>query len=366
VPLTEKPGRLYVGNLSHGLSRQQSLAPIIASLLIAPDRLFGDQEDAERLLDAWWTMVVYHGSLKDVINSHNVINIDLPDYVARYTSETDARDIQSPDGDNRRPTGVGAPQERFRYLADRVAQLTSLSSPEENAATFKRLENRFDDRHGLDVVLATNMISVGLDVSRLALMVVNGQPLTTAEYIQASSRVGRGDVPGLILVNFFRDQARSLSHYESFRSYHESFYRFVEPTSITPFTQQARSRALHSALVIAVRHCCRNLLKNEAAGRFDPQSPEVGKVIELLQRRLKLAATNSAAEVSEHLQGLVNKWHNEALRCRNNRRRLDYQAPRNNQVSDRLLYNHGDRFKGVWPTLQSMRNVENTTLLKIQ
>ena len=80
------------------------------------------------------------------------------------------------------------------------------------------------------------MVSVGLDVARLALMVVNGQPLTTAEYIQASSRVGRAGVPGLVFANYYRHQARSLSHYESFRPYHESFYRFVEPSSVTPFT----------------------------------------------------------------------------------------------------------------------------------
>ena len=113
------------------------------------------------------------------------------------------------------------------------------------------------------------MVSVGLDVARLALMIVNGQPLTTAEYIQASSRVGRADVPGLVFANYYRHQARSLSHYESFRPYHESFYRFVEPSSVTPQTYQVRSRALHAALVIAVRHVCVHLRSNTSAGQFD-------------------------------------------------------------------------------------------------
>ncbi len=98
------------------------------------------------------------------------------------------------------------------------------------------------------------MVSVGLDEPRLALMVMNGQPLTTAEYIQASSRVGRSSIPGIVFVNYYKTQARSLSHYENFRAFHSSFYRFVEPSSLTPFTEQVRNKALHAALVIALRH----------------------------------------------------------------------------------------------------------------
>ena len=282
VPLDEKPGRLYVGYLSHNLSSQQSMGPLAAALLVAPHELFSKQKDAEHLLDAWWTMVVYHSSLKGVGNSHNVLNINVLDFLARYSEDMkqrDHRDTHAMDSDSNK---MKDPLARLSQRADKIAQLTSLSSAEENAVTFKRLEKRYQDPQCLDVVLATNMISVGLDVSRLALMIINGQPLTTAEYIQTSSRVGRSDVPGLVITNYYRDQARSLSHYESFRPYHESFYRFVEPSSITPYTYQARTRALHAALVIAVRHCCSRLLGNETAGDFEPDSYEVKKVIELL------------------------------------------------------------------------------------
>ena len=124
------------------------------------------------------------------------------------------------------------------------------------------------------------MISVGLDVARLALMIINGQPLTTAEYIQASSRVGRSEVPGLVFANYYRNQARSLSHYESFRPYHEAFYRFVEPTSVTPYTYQARLRALHAALVIVMRHAGLGLLRNNTAADFDPDNPRVAEAVE--------------------------------------------------------------------------------------
>lgn len=363
IPIDQKPGRLYVGYLAPDLPRNKSMAPLAAALLTAPDALFAGQEDAERLLDAWWTLVVYHGSLKGVGNSHNVFNIDVHDLLARYENE-----FQGKSGSGR--------ENRFRRLgprADRIAQLTSRSSAAENAATFRRLEKDFRDPACLDVVLATNMISVGLDVSRLALMIVNGQPLTTAEYIQASSRVGRAETPGLVITNYYRDQARSLSHYESFRPYHESFYRFVEPSSITPYTYQARTRALHAALVIAVRHGIERLSPNTAAGDFDPEAPDVQALLEIFGSRLAEAASTQASgsrfegglPVNRHLGMLVLQWQNEACRCRNDKRRLDYMAPDKNSTTDRLLYNHGDRITGLWATPQSMRNVEKTTYVKL-
>ena len=162
---------------------------------------------------------------------------------------------------------------RSRFGEAEVEQLWSRHTAEEIASIFERLGKRRNSPGCLDAVLSTNMVSVGLDVPRLALMVVNGQPLTTGEYVQATSRVGRGEVPGIVVANYYRDQARSLSHYEAFRAYHESFYRFVEPTSVTPYTHQVRRRALHAALVIALRHGLVGLRDNKAAGRFDRTDP---------------------------------------------------------------------------------------------
>lgn len=208
------------------------------------------------------------------------------------------------------------------------------------------------------------MVSVGLDVGRLALMVINGQPLTTAEYIQASSRVGRSDVPGIVVANYFRNQARSLSHYENFRPYHDSFYRFVEPTSVTPFTFQARTRALHAAIVIAVRHSCRSLLANGTAGSFSSHDDAVRKTIEILKRRCIQADPDRTVEIEAHIDRLVEQWNEEVRHCRGTKSQLSYQAPDNDKATRRLLFNHDDKIEGLWTTLQSMRNVENTALLK--
>ena len=108
------------------------------------------------------------------------------------------------------------------------------------------------DEDALDVVLATNMISVGVDVDRLGLMVVMGQPQTTAEYIQATSRVGRQH-PGLVVVVFNAARSRDRSHYETFAAYHAALYRQVESTSVTPFSSRARDRGLHAVLVALAR-----------------------------------------------------------------------------------------------------------------
>lgn len=347
VDLSVRPGRLYMGYFAPLLDKQHCMAPLAASLLAAPESVFDEgQRNRDLLLEAWWSQVVYHGSLKGVGNSHNSFNIDVRDLLARFQSE-------SAENGN-----------KIQRALPKIDQLTSISTPEKNAQTFARLELNRDHEDCIDAVLATNMVSVGLDVSRLALMVINGQPLTTAEYIQASSRVGRGTVPGLVCVNFYRNSARNLSHYENFRPYHESFYRFVEPTSVTPYTYQARLRALHAALVIAVRHGFHSLLPNDSAAKFDPADQQIQKVIQQLKRRCVEADPDRKVDIINHIDKLVLDWKSEVDSCVNQRRQLNYQSRDNEKNNERLLYNHTDTIRGLWPTLQSMRNVEETALLK--
>ena len=362
----ERPGRLYVGYLAPMLDQQHCMAPLAAALLAGPRAVFDGDSDADDLLDAWWTLVVYHGSLKGVGNSHNAFATDVRDFGRRLADEfREARRTADAGESEDMPAAVDSVSDRFR--GPHVAQLTSRRTAQDNAETFQRLEHPRGADHCLDAVLATNMVSVGLDVPRLALMIVNGQPLTTAEYIQASSRVGRADVPGLVFANYYRHQARSLSHYETFRPYHESFYRFVEPSSVTPHTWQVRSRALHAALVIAVRHACADMRSNTSAGHFDRSKPEVRAVIAELGRRCAHAAAEpgQAHDTVSHLDRLVSEWHDEARRCERERRQLNYQAPNGERNAERLLYAHGDSRRGLWATLNSMRNVEGSGSLKV-
>ena len=370
-----QPGRLYVGHLAPGLDQQHCLAPLAATLLVAPPALFADQRDADVLLDAWWTLVVYHGSLRGVGASHIAFGTDVRDFLRRLEAERrqaarEGREPDAsapPDADRDEASGVLHRPERdaARGRAEPVvAQLTSQSSPQENARTFDKLAAPRGAADCLDAVLATNMISVGVDVDRLAVMVVNGQPFTTAEYIQASSRIGRAEVPGLVFANYYRHQARSLSHYENFRPYHESFYRFVEPTSVTPFTYQVRKRALHAALVIALRHGCDEWRANDAAARFDPDHAAVKAVVEALKRRCRRAAGEAGDETAAHLDRLVGEWRGEAARCRGERRGLQYHC--RDKAQDSLLASFDDAERGCWRTLHSMRNVEDTAVLQAE
>lgn len=347
VPLDVRPGRLYIGYLAPGFTPRQSLIPLAAALMAAPEALFGSGHiNGPELLEAWWTLVGYHGSLKGVGNSHNLFTSEIPQRLKIIQEEA-------------RENGI-----KIQRELTRIVQLTSISTAQENAQTFAQLGIPSPREGCIDAALATNMISVGLDVGRLALMVINGQPLTVAEYIQASSRVGRSLVPGLVFINFYRDQARSLSHYENFRPFHESFYRFVEPTSITPYTFQARERALHAAVIIALRHGCPGLLNNTRAGSFDLGLTGVGKIVETLKLRCGLADRDRAEATCRHIDRLVRTWNDKAALCKRVKRDLVYSDLSWDNNADRLIHVHGQGIEGVWPTLNSMRNVEAGVLLK--
>ena len=360
---SNRPGRLYIGYLSPMLDRRHCLAPLAAALLAAPECIFGEDVDRDELVEAWWTQVVYHTSLISVGNSHTSYAVDVRDWERRIVAELDAARTETLESTPSNETGGGG-NGSGRATRLRIDQLTSVKGARDNAATFARLAKRRDEDGSLDVVLATNMISVGLDVSRLALMIVNGQPLTTGEYIQASSRVGRSEVPGLVAVSYHRDQASSLFHYENFRPYHESFYRFVEAATLTPFSYEVRSRALHAALVSAIRHACPDLRANQNAIRFALESEQVRNVIGTLKSRCAEAeGAGNLGATSAHIDRLVNEWQDEIQRCRMNRRGLKYDS-RSDRGSNSLLIGFGMKGQGLWRTLHSMRDVEQTAVLK--
>ena len=153
----------------------------------------------------------------------------------------------------------------------------------------------------MDVALATNMISVGLDITRLGLLVVLGQPKTTAEYIQATSRVGRDDTkPGLVITLLNVHKPRDRSHYERFEAYHESFYRSVEATSVTPFAPRAIDRGLAAVVVSLARHGEAGLTAAARAADIAKYRPGLGWLKTALRDRVRGHVKDlDAAELEE-------------------------------------------------------------------
>lgn len=358
VPLSQRAGRLYVGYFSPILKRQNNVIPLAATLFLAPF-IVSDKFDGVDL-DAWWTKIFYHGSLKGVGNTHNALDIGLRRFCDRLVQEKQAMMAY----DNENMVFKASTPTRYDW---RIKQLTSNATATELLQTFADLLKPQGDKACIDTVLATNMVAVGLDVTRLALMVINGQPLTTAEYIQASSRVGRGDIPGIVYINYYRDQARSLSHYENFYPYHRSFYRYVEPTSVTPFTYQSRKRALHAGLVLAIRHSTQFLANDQASLCHNESvdkkiSETIQRVIDIYKQRCCLADSERGSQIAQHIDDLYQEWVRYAKRNWENRRAVYYNYT-NNAAAEYLLCQYGDEGKGLWPTLNSMRNVENTAIL---
>ena len=216
-----------------------------------------------------------------------------------------------------------------------------------------RLAIRAGQDGALDVVLATNMLSVGVDIPQLGLMLVNGQPKGIAEYIQATSRVGRGNVPGLVVTVLNNAKARDRSHYESFATWHGTLYRDVEPTSVTPFASRARDRALHAVLVALVRHLVPGMLDYAqiSPGAVD----EARALIEEVAQRANEIDPNETA-VRAELNRLLEVWERRTPRSYWSRRvrsslLQDAERAATLKAMGRLP---GD----AWPTLNNMRSVE--------
>jgi superfamily II DNA or RNA helicase len=197
-----------------------------------------------------------------------------------------------------------------------------------------------------DFLLASNMISVGVDVGRLGAMIVAGQPKTNAEYIQATSRVGRNN-PGIVITVYNSSRSRDRSHYEQFLKYHTAMYRYVEATSLTPFSDRARDRGLHALFVSLCRYLVSGLLRNDDAVNFDASDPKVREIERLILDYVKTVDPEELPYVKDELKIISDLWKDAAVGT------LVYRGFKNEKS---LLKGdvEDDRFR----TMNSMRNVD--------
>ncbi|MBX3226795.1 MAG: DISARM system helicase DrmA [Labilithrix sp.] len=239
----EESGRLYVGVAATGRPLKQILIRTYLALLAAARHEYDDSGPPKQTADAYMTLAGYFNSLRELGGMRRLVDDDVRARASRI--------------DERRPDDHPGPHPWFgrRPELREPVELTSREPTARIAQSKARLEAPWATEEArVDVLLASNMISVGVDIDRLGVMVVAGQPKTTSEYIQASSRVGRKvEYPGLVVTCFNMGKPRDRSHYERFRTYHECFYRFVEAQSLTPFSGPALDRGLAGMLVAMTR-----------------------------------------------------------------------------------------------------------------
>ena len=251
APATETPARLYLGLAAQGRNPKLVMRRVVLALMGAAEKAYqeaGGRRNRRNPADPYMTLLGYFNSLRELGGARRILEEEVRNTLQRIG---DRRRTAADKASRTAPAGLF----RSRRTVGDVVELTSRVSTAKVAEARQRLGRGLHERGSVDYAIATNMISVGLDIPRLGLMFVVSQPKTHAEYIQATSRVGRDSGrPGLVVTLLNVHRPRDRSHYETFRSYHETFYRSVEATSVTPFASRALDRGLAGAIVALARH----------------------------------------------------------------------------------------------------------------
>lgn len=344
--------RRYIGFMPTGKTAIDTQLQLLAHLLVSRLEVFKNLETKSRT-DNYWTIVSYYNSLKDVGKIYNKVG----DEVSNFTSTLQYRLSQ-----------LFQPFDEYSFnfygIPSRTEELTSRVESAKIKSVLKEIEKPFDEsklvtrEKGLkyltdvvDFVLATNMISVGIDISRLNIMVLNGMPKNIAEYIQASSRVGR-KTKGLAITLLDPNRAREKSYFEHFINFHSAFYKCVEPISITPFTENTIDKMLTTAFVTYIRNKIPAMAKDDAARYFEKEKAE--EFIHFIKNRFGDDPDITSYFISS-INDLIEDWQNRASLGS----KLTYKS---------LLKRPTERQDdGVdWATMQSMREIDTDTFVEIK
>jgi hypothetical protein len=353
VASSQKPARLYVGLAAPGKGPKLIFLRALTTLLAAAEMEAKAGGDA----DPYLTALCYFNALRELGGARRIVEDEVHSKLAAYGTE------------RRRMSPLDQPFAN-RRLRD-VLELTSRESTDKVAAAKEALAKPCaDPAQGVDVALATNMISVGLDIGRLGLMVVQGQPKAAAEYIQATSRVGRlAEKPGFVLVLLNAHKPRDRLHYEGFRHFHECFYRVVEATSVTPWAARAMDRALAPVVVAAARHLIPALTPDAEAGEIGGYNSARAMIVKMILDRAPPAdVVGGHAALRIAIDQLLDAWEALANDKRSNAERLYYGYPREKALLhdplDPLLASLDPNYRR-FTAGRSMRDVEHAAVLKI-
>lgn len=349
-----KYGRCYVGVMASGKNQVSTEVATISDLL----QLIKILKAPDAVKDTYWTLTAYFNSLKDLGQCESLVADDIKNNLYQFAHRL---------------------QTKPRYIY-KLRELTSRVKTNQLNQIFKELEDiRYYSGEGektypVDIVLSSNMLSVGVDIARLNILLMVNQPKLNSEYIQATSRVGRSS-PGLVLTLYNQGRSRDQSYYEQFKSFHEAYYRFVEPTGATPFSKPARDRALHAVLVAIMRNIP-ELAKEKDAGKFrkDKYSDAIKKVGSFIVQRVRDIRSRGSnmhddiPDIQQEIDNFFTDWDNKARFASSESQKLVYgnsrliEGKHTQEVSYRLLKPYHQKSKDEirpWETLTSMRNVDS-------
>jgi len=281
APPDAKGTRLYVGLMTPGTSQTTLLVRAYAALLQNAATLEAD----DAVKDAYWTLLGYFNSLRVLGGARMQVHDDVPDRIELLATRGGA----------------------VRRKVDRVIELTSRESSSAIPSHLRDMSRDHTDRSRLDVILATNMISVGVDIDRLSLMTVMGQPQSAAEYIQATSRVGRKH-PGLVFVLLNAARSRDRSHYESFRAFHSALYRQVESSSVTPYSPRAIDRGLHAVVIGLARLLLPGYGGNDGAAAIQKDPKQLESIFSVILNRVGSVAGEHRDSIRLVLDRIRDEW----------------------------------------------------------
>lgn len=345
------PGRSYLGISAFGRRYPVAMIRSYVAHMAAAQVLY---EKYDRLADPYMTLTGYFNSIRELAGTRRLVEDDikarLRDADQRGLAKRRVRALEELTS---RKSGTDIPKilERLEAAFDK--------SLEAQRAAERKAGQRVTTAVPYDVILATNMISVGVDIDRLGLMLVAGQPKNTSEYIQATSRVGRSaDGPGLVCTVFNWARPRDLSHYERFEHYHETFYKHVEALSVTPFSARALDRGLTGVMVGLMRLLDDHLNANLKAGEVFDTDPTWAQVFDLLSKRGENATHD--AMVGARIKDMLDRRRDEWLKRVHNQKdhKLGYKSEGGATVG--LLEQAGDNDWAMFTCLNSLRDVEGT------
>jgi hypothetical protein len=334
-PNEQTPGRRYFGISAHGRQFKSALIRVYVAQMAAAQAL---SEKYGSAVDPYMTVVGYFNALRELGGMRRHVEDDVSSRLGRIDRRGLAR--------RQRPI---------------IEELTSRRSSLEIPRVLDHLSVGFvpdrpkDSPVPIDVLLATNMISVGIDVPRLGAMIVAGQPKATAEYIQATSRIGRA-APGLVLTVYGWARPRDLSHYERFEHYHATLYRHVEAMSVTPFAPRALDRGITALLVSLVRHLETTYNADHKAQDVDTRSALIQEIVAELKERAEgiTSAPGIGSDVEDAVKQRLDMWAGEQSVTG---RLLAYRGRKDGKTYP-LLKSPGAARWDVWTCLTSLRDVE--------